>query len=137
MKVIFSHSIAFILLMIGLGILSSFFYRAIDSTWLLSGILMTGVIVISALDYLDILRFRKSKVRLTKCTVCGRTYKSSEYSKDSETEIKTKISGGKDTKKSSVKKSQKKEQFLNGIIVHDRLICETCLEDSDRVRKKL
>lgn len=137
MKVIFTHTLAFAGLIIGLGILSAFFHRADESTWLLSGILMTGVIVISALDYLDILRFRKSVERLTKCSVCGRTYKSSEYSKDYETQIKTRISGGKDTKKTSTKKSQKKEQFLNGIIIHDRLICETCLEDSDRVRKKL
>lgn len=135
MKVIFSHTFFFAIMLVVIGQISHIFYRGLEWTWILSALCFTAIIIISALDYLDILRFRKSVARLTKCSVCGRKYKHSEESIDSETEIETKVSGGKDTKKKTTRTSNKKEQFLNGIIVHDKLICQSCLKDSDELRK--
>ena len=84
MKIVVSHTIIFVGIVIALGMINSGFHRTPDFIWVLSGLLLSFVIVLSGLDYADILRFRKSVARLTKCSVCGRKYRAEKNVLESE-----------------------------------------------------
>ncbi len=135
MKIIVLHSLAFVAMLVGLGILSGIFHRFDGTVWAVSGLLVTFLIVISGLDYADILRFRKSVARLTKCTVCGRKYKPASSETKVESEIKNVVSGGKNTKEVKTVDASKKEEFLSGLVIRDKLVCKSCIKEIDEMRK--
>lgn len=95
--------------------------------------IVVGIILFSMLDYLDIIKYRKSHDRLTKCAVCDRTSKLRKF-EESKKLIKTKVKG-KDEDGDKYKEKAETEELtdsevpenpLHGIIVYDKMICNDC-----------
>src|SRR3972149_10074022 len=90
------------------------------------------LIIFSLLDYLDIISFRKSVTRKTKCCICGRVSKA-EY----KNEVLVKLERFTSDKKGDAEKEIIKQEIipakpLEGIVIHDRVICTDCI---DKVKK--
>jgi len=90
------------------------------------------IIIFSLLDYLDIIEFRKSVTRKTKCCICGRISKA-EYNLERLIKLERFES---DKQGYSEKEITKVEQVpakpLEGIVIHDRVVCTDCI---DKVKK--
>ena len=85
------------------------------------------ILIFSALDYFDVIQFRKTVIRKTKCCVCGRVSKS-EYDKESLIKLesfKSKKEG--DSEKKTTKTEEVPEKPLEGIIVSGKVICTDCM----------
>ena len=99
---------------------------------MLGEIAVVILIIFSLLDYLDIISFRKSVTRKTKCCICGRVSKA-EY----KNEVLVKLERFTSDKKGDAEKEIIKQEIipakpLEGIVIHDRVICTDCI---DKVKK--
>lgn len=95
-----------------------------------------GVAIFSLLDYLDIIKYRKSHERLTKCIVCDRTNKVNKFVDKSKIITDVRKTGSDEyddplDKETTIKKittKEKPEIPLHGIIVYDKMICIECMK---------
>ncbi len=86
------------------------------------------ILVFSMLDYLDIIQFRKTVTRQTKCCVCDRVSER-QYEK----EILVKVEKFKSKKLGDSEKEVTKQEVvprnpLEGIIISGKVICTDCIE---------
>lgn len=94
--------------------------------WVIVGIVL--LLILIALDELGIIELRSTPERLTKCTVCSRTYQSSKYDEDGRT-VKTTIeSGDTDKKIEEITHDYKKARPLEGLIINGKVVCTDCIK---------
>lgn len=91
--------------------------------------------VLSLLDYLDIIQFRKTVERKTKCAICGRTSKGSSYDEDGKI-IKTIVEDGPKGTRETVEKTHEEKPAvpLEGVIIADKLICSDCVKKVGKIK---
>lgn len=95
-------------------------------------IAVIGVIIFSVLDYLDLIEFRKSVTRKTKCCICGRISKA-EYQLEKLIKLERFESDKQgDSEKEVTHIEHVPERPLEGIVINDKVICTDCM---DKVKK--
>lgn len=101
-----------------------------------------GVIIIlfSLLDYLDIIKYRKTYDRFTKCIICDRTSKVNKFKDKTRVVTDIRKTGNDEddaydseilTEKTITK--DKPESPLHGIIIYDKMICLECSRQIKRM----
>lgn len=138
-KIIFSHLFMIMAVVVAFQIIHVMTHERMGVAWILSVLFVVFFIIISLLDYLDIIKYRKTVERLNKCSVCKSVYKKGEMKTTSEEVIESVgKSDGKDNNNAKVvtKREMKKDEPLNGLIVSDVLVCENCIKKIEELRGK-
>lgn len=95
--------------------------------------IVVGIILFSLLDYLDIIKYRKSHERLTKCIICDRTSKVNKFTEKTKVVTDVRRTGSDEdddidleTKTERHVTQEKPETPLHGVIMYDKMICIEC-----------
>lgn len=115
--------------------------RLFEIPFTVGGWVVIGIILFSLLDYLDVIKYRKSHERYTKCIICDRTSKVNKFTEKTRvvTDVRRRGSDEYDeaidkettTDRTTVK--EKPETPLHGIIVYDKMICIECAKKIQRM----
>ena len=134
-KIIFIHlGIILMSLIVGAGYNTSTYGQ---NSSLITGIVVTicFIVILSLADCLNIIEFRKSAHRLTKCALCGRVSEKERH--DEEGKIVKTVEVEKDDDSSVTRQfahETKKAVPLHGIVIEGKLVCSHCLTELSKIK---